>query len=191
MWLVLFFSSLSLFFFVSSYYFSCLFYSHIQPLCIITPEWSSPSLNCSFACAWISLSLSRTVCVFKGEFELFPLVQFLLSKSERAGQSKYFNQQWQTHATRPGSPTPFLLSSVCPIYIPRICFVLAHCAYPCCRCCCSLVFSLLFLYVVICCHAWSLSCLILQRLLLPCLRIRHAVQYSEWQQILLSVSTLQ
>ncbi len=46
--------------------------------------------------------------------------------------------------------------SVCHIYIPRICFVLAHCAY---SCCCSLV-SLFFLFnVVIRCHCRLLLCL--------------------------------
>ena len=46
------------------------------------------------------------------------------------------------------------LCSVCHIYIPRICFVLAHCAI---YCCCSLVLTFHFSFnVVHCCHDRSI-----------------------------------
>jgi hypothetical protein len=59
--------------------------------------------------------------------------------------------------THTGSWNLFSFVSVCHIYIPRICFVLAHCAY---YCCCSLVSLFWFLFsVVICCHCRLLLCL--------------------------------
>ena len=120
--------SLCFVFFVSSYYFSCLFYSHIHPLYIIILEWSSPSLNCSFACAWISLSYSVRV---QSQIRVVSSssISFLVSKSERAGQSKqHFNQQWHTHthSRTPRQPDSSSLSLVCFSYI--------HTSYLFCTC---------------------------------------------------------
>jgi len=99
MWLSLSLSFFFSFIIIIIIIFLCLFYSIIHTLYTIILEWSF-HFSFWFACVCIS----RTVCVFKVKFELFPLVQFIflffLCISERARQRKHFNQQWHTHTGR-------------------------------------------------------------------------------------------
>jgi hypothetical protein len=179
-WLVLFSSSLSLLFRFFLLFFVSLLFSYPATLHYYTRmvvSFSQLFIRVC-VCAWISLSLSRTVCVFKVKFELFPLVQFLffspnLNVLDRVNTST--NSDIHMHA-RPDRPTP--LSLVCLSYI--------HTSYLFCTCALRvlllLLLSSLFSPFFLCCYLLSWFVIIMSYSSTSprsSLRIRHAVQYSE------------
>lgn len=127
--------------FIIIIFFLCLFYSLIHTLYTIILEWSF-HFSLSLFDLRVCVCISRTVCVFKVKFELFPLVQFLFFFSSVYLWTRSTEKTHKPTVTHTHKQTKSLfIVSVCHIYIPRICFVLAHCTY---YCCCSLV-SLSFL----------------------------------------------